>query len=372
MRAAKILAIAAMLLLCGQFRASAQVFTFECFCGYLTPADANCDICGPQVQSRFFKGIIIRKDGAAFKWIEEPYTVKFLGTAATFLEVVPNPEMIKITMAQTPYATLTQYKEAIACPCAGATVEVDTPIIGNGSSGNPITIGQFGADTTMFLRWNGHHWYPSKIRFKDLLLDLPYFTGDSSAVLAGLMPGDAYLLECNNDYGLPAGIFKVVKFCNFDCAFAIRYYPNDANAISGGVPVGKEYVLDEFNLYGVLYGFIKVVTNDTLTTGTLECDTLLPHYTNDIAGITGGLTYGDIYNMSPANTYGAPAGMQRAVSNVSSTSADPQVCCNPDDNLPFYPNDAAAVSGGLSPGSYYYLTVANTYGYPWGTKKEVQ
>lgn len=250
------------------------------------------------------------------------------------------------------------------------TVVVDTPIIGNGTPANPLTIGQFGADTTSYLNWNGTHWYPAHIPLTDIQINLPYYTGDDAAIAAGLMPGDPYLLECNNDYTLPAGIFKVVKICGFDCAFDLRYFRNDAFAVAGGTPYGREYVLDEENYFGILYGFLKVVVADSITGGTLECNTALPEYENDASAIIGGLAFGNLYTMSEDNTYGAPHGTVRAVSSTASTMADPPICCE-EDYLPFFDNDDSAIVGGLSSGYYYYLTITNTFGYPYGTKKRI-
>lgn len=258
--------------------------------------------------------------------------------------------------------------------CGGggsSSIVVDTPIIGNGSPGNPLTIGQFGADTTMYLKWNGHHWYPANINFSDIAVNLPYYLGDTEAIANGLMQGDAYLLKCDNEYALPAGIFKVVKSCAFDCDGQILYYPNDAVAFANGIPVGREYALSGTNIFGVLYGFIKAVASDTLTNDTLACSTVLPFYTNDVSALVGGLAFGDLYNMSQANTYGAPWGQHRALSAIGSTSADPPICCDINATLPYYINDAAAITGGLASGNYYYLSAANTYGYPYGSKKVI-
>lgn len=259
--------------------------------------------------------------------------------------------------------------------CGGggsSTAVVDTPIIGNGSPGNPLTIGQFGADTTKYLNWNGHHWYPAGIDFTDIKINLPYYLGDNEAIANGLMVGDPYLLKCDNDYSLPAGIFKVVKGCAFDCGGAIMYYPNDATAFANGIPFGHDYALSGTNIFGVLYGFIKAVASDTLSNDTLVCSTVLPFYPNDASALMGSLAIGDLYNMSQPNTYGAPWGTHRALSlALCATSADPPICCAIDATLPYFTNDTTAVAGGLSPGNYYYLAQANTYGYPFGTKKVI-
>ena len=99
---------------------NAQTFTFECLCTYLTAADSNCDICNANIQSRLFKGILIRKNGTAFKWIDQPYIVQFQGNNATFRELIPNGENITITLAGTPFDSIPQYQDSIKCPCAGS------------------------------------------------------------------------------------------------------------------------------------------------------------------------------------------------------------------------------------------------------------
>lgn len=354
--------------------AAGQTFTFECKCEHVT--GSNCDVCNATILGRSFHGLLIKRNGTPYRWIDEPYTVRQLnGEVLQFIEQIPNPDQINIARFQTIYSTMAGFRDSTNCFCnlggGMAEVTVDTPMVGDGTPGNPITIGQFGADTTKFLNWNGHHWYPGSVDFTDINLNLPYYTGDAAALADGLSVGDPYLLECNNDYALPAGMFKVVKICGFDCAFNLLYFQNDAFALGGGIPYGREYVLNEDNAYGILYGFIKVVTTDTITDGTLECNTSLPAYPNDIAAIIGGLAFGDQYTMTAANTYGAPTGMVRVVSSTSSTNADAPICCAVSDRLPFFSNDTAAISGGLSSGYYYYLTASNTYAYPYGSKKRI-
>lgn len=350
-------------------------FTFVCKCDYLYLDSLDCDICTPTLQSRFFKGILIYRNGIAYKWIESPYTIKFTGQTARFQELIyPNPETINIDRSQTIYGTLDSFKMALDCPCAGnlSEIAVDTPIIGDGSPGNPITIGQFGANVGDVLVWNGTHWLPGTPASCGICPDsLPYYTGDTEAMANGLSQGDPYLLACDNDYVLPAGIFKVVKICGFDCSSALLYFRNDTYALAGGIPYGNEYVLDEDNYFGILYGFLKVVTTDTIEGGTLLCNTVLPEYPNDVSALIAGASFGDLYTMTQPNTYGAPWGQERALSSTSSTMADPPNCCDPTDRLPFYDNDADAIAGGLSSGYYYYLDSTNTLGFPYGTKKKV-
>ena len=353
-----------------------QTFTFECVCRSEMVGD-TCDVCpGTNIQSRSFSGLLIYRNGSPYRWIDEPYSIRVrTGNSVEFLEQVVNPEKITIQLSQTPFSTLGGFVDSTFCACNGsgglATVAVDTPMVGDGSIADPLTIGQFGADTTMVLRWNGSYWYPDRLDVTKLNIDLPYYVSDSAALADGLVVGDPYLLECNNAYDLPAGLWKVVKVCGVDCAVALRYFPSDVQAGAAGIPAGKEYVLDELNIYGLMYGMVKVITTG-ITGDTLHCNTTLPEYANHAAAIVGGLAEGDHYTLSASNTYGSPEGMQAVVSSVATTSADPQICCSDTKHLPFFDNDTAAVSGGLSAGYYYYLSSANTYGYPYGTKKRVQ
>jgi hypothetical protein len=95
----------------------AQAFTFECLCDYVTAADNNCDICNTSIQSRLFCGVLIRKNGTAFKWIDQPYIIKFNGNNATFQELIPASETITVSLAGTEYGTLDSLKMAVDCPC---------------------------------------------------------------------------------------------------------------------------------------------------------------------------------------------------------------------------------------------------------------
>ena len=100
-------------------RAQTPTFTFECFCGTLLPADTTCDICNSTTQSRYFKGLLIRKNGVAFKWIEEPYTVIQNFDALTFRELIPNAEQIRIDLIGTQWTTIEGFRDSVQCPCSG-------------------------------------------------------------------------------------------------------------------------------------------------------------------------------------------------------------------------------------------------------------
>lgn len=111
----------------------AQTFTFECFGGYLTTADANCDICNTQVQSRLFNGLLVRRNGVVTAWIDCPYIIRVQGNNLVFQEIIPNPQSITVALVGTGYSTLTGFKDSTACMCA----RQDSSWIGGGGSGDP-------------------------------------------------------------------------------------------------------------------------------------------------------------------------------------------------------------------------------------------
>lgn len=90
-------------------------------CDYVTAADNNCDICNSTVQSRLFCGLLVRKNGVAVKWIDQPYIVKMQGQNAVIQEIIPNAESITIARVGTSFGTLDSFKMAIDCPCNTVT-----------------------------------------------------------------------------------------------------------------------------------------------------------------------------------------------------------------------------------------------------------
>lgn len=218
----------------------AQVFTFECFCGYLTTADANCDICTSTLQSRLFSGIIIRKNGTPYKWIDAPYTIKFNGDVARFQELVfPNPESINIDRSQTAYGTLDSFKLAIDCPCTAGVA--DTVVI-------PIDTSACGCCDSLL-----------------------FFVNDTAANAYGLNRGDYYLLDQENYYGMAWGIVKLLtEDVPLNGAFPpgcldnvpagpLSFFTDDTEA-SITLSVGDYYLLDIDNPYGMAWGTIKIIT----------------------------------------------------------------------------------------------------------------
>lgn len=200
------------------------VFTFECFCGYLTTADNNCDICTPTLQSRMFTGIIIRRNGTPYKWIETPYTVRFNGQVARFQELVyPNPEVISIDRSQTPYGTLDSFKMAIQCPCLGGGGGRDTIVID--SSGAAVCAALY------------------------------FFANDTAAIASATTDQyDYYLSSPENYYGLPAGLVKLAWETTL---------PDSAGSpgcgSGGGIGTVTSFAFTDGN------GFTGTVTNTTTT-----------------------------------------------------------------------------------------------------------
>lgn len=112
-------------------KAQTPTFTFQCVCDYLTAADTNCDICNTTTQSRFFKGILVYKNGVAHKWIEQPYTIIQNFDALTFRELIPGAEQIRIELLGTAFDSIQQFRDSVLCPCAGTSTST-TLIAGPG------------------------------------------------------------------------------------------------------------------------------------------------------------------------------------------------------------------------------------------------
>lgn len=115
------------------FWANTQTYTFECVCDYVVPP--NCDLCNTQVQSRLFNGLLIRKNGNAFKWIDAPYIVRRQGAFAAIQEIVfPNPESISIPFTATAYDSIQPLLDAIQCYCSGIDLVAGSGIVISGDT----------------------------------------------------------------------------------------------------------------------------------------------------------------------------------------------------------------------------------------------
>jgi len=96
--------------------AQAQTFTFECICD--TIQGANCDICNTQTLRRTFNGLLIRRNGVAWAWVDEPYTIRQLsGGILQFAEQGVNPQTVQVSRAQTPFATMQGFIDSTTCFC---------------------------------------------------------------------------------------------------------------------------------------------------------------------------------------------------------------------------------------------------------------
>lgn len=156
---------------------SAQTFTFRCVCDYLTQADSNCDICTTSLQSRLFKGLLIYKNGVAYKWIEQPYTILQNFDALTFKELIPNAEQIRIDLIGTAFDSIEQFRDSVMCPCSGGSPTVF--IAGPGIVINGDTISA--VDTTQY----NEAWTISDSTNYELITnDTVYFVGAGITTVA--------------------------------------------------------------------------------------------------------------------------------------------------------------------------------------------
>jgi hypothetical protein len=151
----------------------------------------------------------------------------------------------------------------------------------------------------------------------------------------------------------------------------LMVYDSDLNATLQNVPEGREYILSKENIYGVLFGYVKSVATDRLDNDTLVCSTSLLYFASDSAALANGLNVGDKYLLDIANMYGAPKGCERVLLNHGIGTASSSECCQADATLPYFKNNAHAISVGLITGNQYYLSDDNTVGMPYGTKTTV-
>lgn len=144
----RLLPLSIIFLLFTVSRLQAQTFTFQCVCDYVTAADSNCDICNSQVQSRLFCGLLVKKNGVAYKWIDQPYIVKQQGQNVVITEIIPNAETITIARTGTAFGTMDSLKMAVDCPCNS----FKDPLFWNSDSTNvgPVYFGD-----TMFIVGRG-------------------------------------------------------------------------------------------------------------------------------------------------------------------------------------------------------------------------
>lgn len=107
--------------------AKAQTFTFQCV-DSTALTGANCDICpgNSTIKSRSLCGLLISKNGAPYKWIDQPYTMRVkTGNSVEYMEQIPNQDKITISLAQTPFSTLQGMIDSTWCHCKSG-VSTDT------------------------------------------------------------------------------------------------------------------------------------------------------------------------------------------------------------------------------------------------------
>ena len=144
----------------------AQVFTFECTCAQLSPADLNCDICNTSILTRSFSGLLIYKNGVPFKWIDKPYTIRQLaGENVQFIEQIPTPDQITIARFQTQFATMADFVDSTNCLCNTggglSTIVRDSSLDGSGAPSWPLgidnyagaTVGQVPSKSALGITW---------------------------------------------------------------------------------------------------------------------------------------------------------------------------------------------------------------------------
>lgn len=108
-----------LFILFGMATAQAQTFTFQCV-DSTALTGANCDICpgNSTILSRSLCGLLISKNGAPYKWIDQPYTMRVkTGNNVEYMEQIPNQDKITISLAQTPFSTLQGMIDSTWCHC---------------------------------------------------------------------------------------------------------------------------------------------------------------------------------------------------------------------------------------------------------------
>ena len=244
--------------------AEGQTFTFECVCAQLT--GDTCDICptNPALASRSFNGLLIRRNGTPYKWIDEPYTIKrFNNESIQFLEMIPNPDQVTIALFQTPFSTMNGYVDSTNCVCndnGGAAISDTLFFVDDGATIYPITPG----DTLVF---------PDSLSGAGCPCcdSLIYWPSDTIAHnVGGLNQGDYYVSSQTNIYGLPWGIVKLLSepttfsgalppgcIANVSPPATLAYYISDSVAVLSGLLVGDYYLSSSTNIYGLPTGVLK-------------------------------------------------------------------------------------------------------------------
>jgi hypothetical protein len=97
---------------------SAQAYTFECVSGSRLTGD-SCDICPTTiVESRSFNGLVIYRDSAFWRWVDQPYSIRVKpGGIVEYWEHSVNPysERITVPLAATGFFTVQGMADSTWC-----------------------------------------------------------------------------------------------------------------------------------------------------------------------------------------------------------------------------------------------------------------
>lgn len=376
-------------------------FTFECFCGTLTPADTTCDICNTTTQSRYFKGLLIRKNGTAFRWIEEPYTVIQNFNALTFRELIPNAEQIRIELSGTQWTTIEGFRDSVQCPCAGGGSVTLVPGPGISIYNDTIAVVPQQIDTFDIVGGDTLRISLSRDSVPFHYVILPSGTdtsgynytfeivGDSLCVTdgAGTFCVDVSQFFDNTDtsgynYSITlsgdtlyltdgAGTLDVdLSGINTDnqkidtfsisgnvVSLSIERDNEPAKTITLPTPDGSETIVTAGDL-------ITVTGTGTFADPYVVSSTFadLPYYLNDEEAISDGLFAGNTYLLAPGNTFAMPSGMYKVVIGCGYDCAVP---------MRFFPSDGQATANGVPAGRQYATSASNIYGVLYGFVKVV-
>lgn len=104
--------------LCLSLTSEAQTYTFECVSGSRLTGD-SCDICPTTiVESRSFNGLVIYRDSAFYRWVDQPYSIRVKpGGIVEYWEHSVNPysERITIPLSLTDFFTVQGMADSTWC-----------------------------------------------------------------------------------------------------------------------------------------------------------------------------------------------------------------------------------------------------------------
>ena len=108
--------------LCLSLIADAQTYTFECVASGRLSGD-SCDVCpNTIIESRSFNGLVIFRDSAFYKWVDQPYSIRVKpGDIVEYWEHAVNPfsERITIPLDLTGFSTIQGMADSTWCNSPG-------------------------------------------------------------------------------------------------------------------------------------------------------------------------------------------------------------------------------------------------------------